>query len=323
MDDIRQIDDGDFYQAVLPQLQMLEKLRLAKRKVFLWRKKAGIAIGSVLIPAAGYLDFLLLRMQSGDDSGAGFTALVAGGLYWWITQPKRQYAAAYKTDILPKIARLFGNLTYVPKGKIDMAVIKPSKIVPAHHQYRTDDYFTGIYRGVDLAFAEIELKQRQQSGKRTTYVTVFKGLAILLTMPKNKFFGHTALVGNSAGVFQWFKKKSLGLQRADLVDPAFEKQFDVYTNDQVEARYLIHPVMIEKIKNMRNTYGADGIMAAYWEKHLLVMMKSNKDHFEPAGIDVPATAPENLTTMKREVSEVLNLIDQMEQYDAEAAHKVA
>lgn len=324
MDDLRQTTDDDFYQRVLPQLNVLEDVRKAKKKVYEWRKRIAMFICPIVLPITAYADWLLLTIQrSSDDSGAGISVAVGGAIWWWVTQPKRQYAKAYKDEILPKIARLFGNLTYKAGVKIPMDTLKPFRIVPHHDRYEVDDYFAGAYRGTDVQFTEVDLKVRRQSGKRTRYVTVFKGLMILIRLPRVKFAGHTVMVGNGSSVTQWFKEKSLGLDRADLVDPEFEKQFDVYTNDQVESRYLIHPAMIEKIKAIRATYAAKGVMAAYFMDSLLLLLPSSKNHFEPAGIDTPATEPSTLVAMKHEVEQVLNLIDQMEQYDKDAAHRAA
>ena len=324
MEDLRQSTDDEFYQRVLPELTTLEKIRQIKQKVYQFRRRIAMIISPVVFPMTGWVDWWLLKMQSGsDDSAAGLTVIVGSALWWWVTQPKRQYAKAYKDQILPKIARLFGDLTYDSSGRIEMDAMKGFKIVPSHDRYEVDDYFRGSYRGTALQFSEIELSERRRSGKRTTYVTVFKGLAILIRLPRQKFAGHTVLVGNSFSMVQWFKKKSLGLQRADLVDPAFEKEYDVYTDDQVEARYLIHPTMIEKIKAIRDSYNADGVMAAYQKDSLLILMKSDKNHFEPAGLDVPATEPSTLVSMKHEVEQVMNLVDLMEQYDKDAAHRAA
>lgn len=321
MDNLRDIDDQVFYQSVLPRLQELEIIRQAKRKVYLMRRKIGIAAATVLTPICVALDWLLLRWQSGDDSAAGLTFAMLGGLYWWVTQPKRQYAESYKSDILPSIARLFGDLTYNVKGKVPIEELKESKIIPAHNRYKSEDHFTGVYKGVGVTLSEIHLEKRVQSGKNTRYVTVFKGLIVLINMPREKFFGHTILLQNANRFAQWFTEKSHKLDRADLVDPEFEKAFDVYTNDQTEARYLIDPLMIENLKQMRDTYKAENFSAAYFKNQVLVMLPSNVNYFEPAHIDVQATDPQSIVSMKRELGQVLDLVDHLEIYDAVSIHR--
>lgn len=322
MDDLRDIDEDGFYQSVLPRLQELELVRQAKLKVYLWRRKIGIAAATILTPPCMFLDWLLLRWQAGnDDSAAGLTVVVMGALYWWVTQPKRQYAHSYKQDILPRIARLLGDLVYQADGKIPMTALEESKIIPHHNRYSSEDYFTGTYKGIRITLSEIHLERRQRSGKRTSYVTVFKGLVVLIGMPREKFYGHTLLLENTNRLAQWFTEKNHQLDRADLVDPEFEKAFDVYTSDQVEARYLIDPVMIENLKKMRDTYDAKNFSAAYFKNQVLVLLPSHKNYFEPASIYTLATDPSSIISMKQELGQILDLIDRLEIYDAVSLYR--
>lgn len=325
MDNLRDIGDATFYQKVLPRLEQLEVVRKAKLAVYLFRRRIAMPLAAVLTPVCLLLDFLLLRWQAGnDDSGAGITFVVMGALYTWVTQPKRQYALAYKKDILPEIAKLFGNLTYQAEGKIPMPELNASKIIPSHNRYSSEDYFAGVYKGIKITFSEIHLEDRRQSGKRTTYVTVFKGLAVLIGMPREKFYGHTVLMQDVSGIGKWFQKKTKDLVHADLVDPEFEKAFDVFTNDQVEARYLIDPGMIENLKVMRDVYEAKTFSAAYYKNQVLVLLPSKRNYFEPANIKTEATDPQSITGMKTELGLILDLVDKLEIYDAlsiHAAHK--
>lgn len=322
MENLRTLDDDAFYQSVLPNLNVLETLRQAKLRVYLWRKNVGSVAAVFLAPVCATFDWLLLRWQSGsDDSFAGLTFFVMGGIYWWVTQPKRQYAQAYKKDILPQIARLFGDLTYNVSGKIPIEQIEESKIIPHHNRYGSEDYFTGVYKGIRITLSEIHLEERRNSGKNTRYVTVFKGLAVLITMPREKFHGHTILLENANRFAKWFTQKAHKLDHANLVDPEFEKAFDVYTNDQAEARYLIDPVMIENLKQMRDTYKADNFSAAYFKNQVLVLLPSKKNYFEPADIHTKATDPASLVSMKQELGQVLDLVDHLEIYDAVSLHR--
>ena len=354
MDDFRQQNDQDFMASAKEDLEELEVIRKAKKKVYEFRKRIGVPIAGLLAIPSLYIDYLLLFTFGGgsdDDGGAGLTIVLLGAAWWWITQPKRQYAKAYKEKILPRLAKLFGNLTYQIDGKIDMDVMQPSKIVPHHHKYKTEDHFKGTFKGVDLEFSEIELKQRRRSNKRTRYVTVFKGVAVLLKMQKKKFHGHTILERNAGKISEWFKERSKGLKRANLVDPEFEKIFDVYTNDQVEARYLIDPIMIESLKELdeefkkykpRRFYETSdkasffasvlgltkfqgvrnhfqhkkgAITSAYYENKMLILISSPHNHFEPADLTVPATDEESLLQMKHEIGKILSIIDKLNLYD--------
>ena len=88
-----------------------------------------------------------------------------------------------------------------------------------------------------------------------------------------------------------------------------------------EARYLIDPVMIEKMKKLSELYETKGLSAAFYDSRLLILMKSNKNYFEPASIHVKATDEQTLLRMKREVGQIMTLVDYLALYSAEDAHK--
>ena len=315
-------EDDRFFESVKPVLESLESIRLEKRAIYLYRRKWGTIAAIVGMPVTGFIDHWLLLLQShSDDQFTGLTFGFLAMIYAWVSKPKRDYRRAYKQDMLPRIARLFGDFIYEAKGRIPMAAMMPSKIVPQHDKYESEDYFKGHYKGAEICFSEINLKQRRRSDKRTYYVSVFKGLAVTIGMKPNKFFGHTIMIKDSSSLGEWFKEKNTGLKRANLVDPQFEKMFDVYTNDQVEARYLIDPVMIEKMKKLSELYETKGLSAAFYDSRLLILMKSNKNYFEPASIHVKATDEQTLLRMKREVGQIMTLVDYLALYSAEDAHK--
>lgn len=314
------LSDEAFIAQSRPKLEELEHIRVKKHAAYKVRRKIAIPIAVVITPILGWIDWILLMWQRGnDDSLAGLSVAALAGLWWWASAPKRQYARAYKKDILPDIARLFGDFTYEPKGKISMDQMKPSKIVPGHTSYQSEDYFTGSYKQVGINFSEIHL--RQKSGKNTR--TVFKGLAILLNQGTKKFHGHTILTKDQGTIGGWFKKQSTKLERADLVDPEFEKLFDVFTDDQVEARYLIDPAIIERIKGLYDEYDGNQLMAAFYHDHVLILIGSNKNHFEPADIAVPATDEAGLLAMKHEIGQILSIIDQLDLYDPRRVREAA
>jgi hypothetical protein len=310
-----------FLEKCRPKLAELETIRLAKLKAFQFRKKIGIPLGAVLTPFLGFFDYWLVLLQRGsDDTAAGISVAGLGALWWWVTSPKRQYSRAYKKDILPDIARLFGNFIYDVKGKIPMEAMKPSKIVPSHTQYKSEDFFSGTYKAVQIDFSEIHLKRKQ--GKNS-YKTVFKGLAILLSQGTKQFHGHTIMTQDKGKIGSWFKEKTSNFKRADLVDPEFEKLFDVFTTDQVEARYLIDPRIIENLKSLYHEYNGKQMMVAFYEDHVLIMIGSDVNHFEPADITIPATDEASLLAMKREIEGILSIVDRLALYDPKTARQAA
>ncbi|MGH1377882.1 MAG: DUF3137 domain-containing protein [Alphaproteobacteria bacterium] len=319
--DVRLAEEKDFIERSKAHLEGLEDIRKVKLKSYNWRKRIAVPVTVVLTPLLGYVDYMLLFLSSGDDSAGGITLVFLGMIYAWVTNPRRQYAKAYKQQILPDLAKLFGDFGYDLNGSVDRYKMQPSKIVPNHDRCESEDYFYGTYKGVDIEFSEVDFQERRRSKNRTYYVSVFKGLVILLDMNNKKFFGHTMLDKNKGKVGEWFKQKSSKLKRANLVDPEFEELFDVYTNDQVEARYLIDPVMIERLKGLQVEYGGENMTAAFYDSKMLILIESNHNYFEPAELEIPATDPRSILSMKNEIGEILSLIDRLSLYDPRKVHE--
>jgi len=304
--------DQNFLDKVRPKLEKLEKIRLDKLEIFQWRKKMALPIAAVMTPVLGFIDYLLLMWQSGnDDSAAGLSIGALGALWVWVTKPKRDYAKAYKKKILPEIAGLFGQFYYDMDGKIPMRLMEPSKIIPKHSDYASEDMFSGDYNGVGINFSEIHLEK----GSGDDSVTVFKGLAVLLTHGTRKFYGHTILTRNQNKIGAWFKKQTTDLKRANMADPEFERLFDVYTNDQTEARYLIDPIIIESLKSLYQEYNGKKMLAAFYDDYVLILIESSKNHFEPAAINVSATNENEVLSMKREIAQIISIVDRLSLYD--------
>ena len=118
-------------------------------------------------------------------------------------------------------------------------------LVPGWDRSSYEDLIVGNRNGIDFEFFEAHLEEKRtttdsKGRTRTTWVTVFRGQCIRFDFHK-RFFGHT-LVTRDAGFFNFFGKLTMGdLDRARLESPEFEKAFEVYTSDQVEARFLLTP----------------------------------------------------------------------------------
>lgn len=313
--DERLAEEEGFLDTAKEKLEELERIRKDKLKAFRFRRKWAIPLAIVLFPLTIGLDYVILFFGAKtDDSVAGISLLVLGMLYWWVTTPRREYAKAYKTEIMPSLAKLFGNFSYNLGGRVQMKLMRPSKIVPRHDKYEAEDYFSGHYKGVNISFCEINLKEKRRTKNSTYYASIFRGLAVLLDMKSKRFLGHTILDYNKSKLSEWFKEHSLGLKRANLVDPVFEDRFDVYTNDQVEARYIIDPVMMERLNGMYEEYDGNKMAAAFYDSKMLIIISSKYNYFEPAKLEVPATDPRSILSMKKEIGEILSIVDCLELY---------
>ncbi len=70
------------------------------------------------------------------------------------------------------------------------------------------------------------------------------------------------------------------MQKATLEDVNFEKSFDVYTKDQVEARYILTPTFMERLKSLNTSFGTKGVKCSFFDDYIMIAIPTKKDLFE-------------------------------------------
>lgn len=76
-------------------------------------------------------------------------------------------------------------------------------------------------------------------------------------------------------IIKWRK-----FQGVKLEDLNFDKRFSVYSQDQIEARYLITPSFMDRLNNLRTAFGTNKIKCAFFDDKIVFAISTNKDLFE-------------------------------------------
>ncbi|MBK6895921.1 MAG: DUF3137 domain-containing protein [Alphaproteobacteria bacterium] len=210
-----------------------------------------------------------------------------------------------------------GSLYYYffrkPEDNPRKASLLESKIVPGHRVYHADDVFEGTCKGVRLFLADITL--RSYSQQKGGAVTVFRGLLIGLDLGKTSFTGHTAVVHNKTSFLDSSHQQLAGLKRVKVPAPEFERVFDAYGTDQVEARYLLDPAMMERLIAIYNEFSGQGMAVAFYKNKVMILISTSYNPFEPDGLFTPAGCHHSILRVKKEFENVLSLIDRLKLYD--------
>jgi hypothetical protein len=160
-----------------------------------------------------------------------------------------------------------------------------------HHidRYKCEDMIGGKVGKTEIAFSEVhaEYKTTTHTGKsrHTEWHTIFKGLFFIADFNKD-FHGRTVVLPDTAeklfGLFgqtlqSW--NSSYG-QLVRLEDVEFEKEFVVYGTDQIEARYILSPAMMEQILLFRREVGKK-IYLSFLGSKVFVAIPVQENMFEP------------------------------------------
>lgn len=308
--DLGRLDDAAFQKIYAERIEPCfvanESDRLAAVSLF---KRRALIVAGIALAAAAIL-FAVTREASAMVM-AGLFAAFLGGV--WAYQPLAQVGQTLKRQYCTAIAEAMG-------ASFQMGVFQPPaferlkemRLVPGFSRSKFEDLFHGAYKGAAFDLYEAHLEQRRTDSKgRTRYDTVFRGQLIRIHFPRD-FLGVT-IVRRDAGVFNAFgggEGNGRKLERVRLVDSTFEKAFEVWSTDQVEARYLLHPVMMERLIGLEAGLHGKRLRCAFEGGDLLVAVEGG-NLFEPGDLFTPLVDPARARRIVDELAGVFKVMDQV------------
>jgi hypothetical protein len=225
-------------------------------------------------------------------------------------------AAKVKRELMGQIAAMTG-LRYALKPYLPSRFMRFEQhgLLPGHDRRHFEDHFEGEIHGADFELYEAHLEKRHRTRNGTRWVTAFRGVLIRITFPR-KVEGITVITRDKG----WFNglealNRSFGshtLERIGLVDPKFEKAFEVYGDDQVVARYMLSPSFMERLLALEAAFKGKNVRAAFDAdsgKGELLIAAETGNQFEVSSVMKPV--PERTEVMKvvNEIALVTEIID--------------
>lgn len=284
---------------LVPRLHSMEQGRAAAKEEHKRRSlpaKIGCAIG-------GLVGFAFIGI---------FSPMLAMGAYTLITRSTRKaleshgtrakhllVAAAcetlgftYKpTQTVPKPKNIFSDTFEkfahgfsLNRSATDLENACPTPAMGVISQYglygqidkaRFDDMVCGERSGVEFSMVEAHLQRYEGSGKSRRLVTKFQGILLHFEYPRN-FLG-TTIVSKAGSGTRLARKNALN--RVDIVASEFRNLFDVCSNDQTEARYLLSPDRLLRLIALSNYFSHRQIQAVFTQGHMTLAL-STPDMFE-------------------------------------------
>lgn len=99
------------------------------------------------------------------------------------------------------------------------------------------------------------------------------------------------------------------MQDVKLEDNIFEKRFNVYTQDQVEARYLLTPTFMERYKSLETAFGTKKIKCAFFEDQIMFAIPTKDDLFELGSLYTKQSSRKAVGKFYDELKSVQEMID--------------
>lgn len=262
------------YEALRPHLEELEAERL-------YLKREGVRNGAIALAVLAVIGLVIDLCQGGQAFGWTLILSVIGLLIWpgVIGKQSGKLRVFYKERVIkPIVAAICPQAEYRPEEGIELDVFRNCALFATRpDRYAAEDLIAGRIGATHFACSEVHAEEQRTShngkgGSSTYWVDIFRGFLFVADFNK-EFAGRTVVTRSRLFSF------STPGQRARLEDPEFEKRFDVYTTDQIEARYILSPSLMKRITELDAAYG-DRLTMSFHNASLAVAIPDSANHFE-------------------------------------------
>lgn len=288
-----------YEQKILPSLMPLEKKRRKYLATFL-------VICIFVIAWIAYSISTMQKMPANNNTDTCF-GLVSCILILLLCLPMFSYFKQSKENLLPLVAGFFGNFEYVYQPPIFSNLLQKSKIVKAYGKIATDDGFNGTYTDLPITITEYNTYKYQKPTKERLQATLKKqshGIFFSAHMLKN-FTGQTLVVKDKGILNRFAHYKNLA--KVGLESTEFEKKYEVYSDSQVEARYILTPVMLEYMLELKKSFSDTEY--SFFDNQLFMNIQFKANYFEASNFFLPITSRKNIEKIFAELYLLFSIVD--------------
>lgn len=299
--DVDRLLAGPLGEWLEQQVQVREEARRKSNR----RYKIG---GAIVLPLLAVL-WLVLAADWGFEFKF-FASMIAAGLAAaWGYAPRAKAIKETKRGINSAIAGALGltyEMEFEPGEGFDLA--RRYALVPGFDRSSFEDRWSGPLGTRAFTLHEAHLEERRGSGKNRRWVTVFRGAILTITFER-RFHGTTKVerAGKHRGFFGGAKESieldGKQLDYVDMVHPEFADLFSVWSDDQVEARYLVHPVYVERVLAVEQAFRGKDVRTLFHGGELVIVIASD-DMFESGSMH----ASEDRAKVERCVDQFMTLV---------------
>lgn len=288
---------GKFYEDTI-RTYLGQREALRKRAV-VQAVLIALAAGGIAVLIFGFAPFGGVNLQ---------LSFIAGFLGFAVAGARLNHA---RSDISGGLLRMICEhlgFSYQPKlaRPAYCADFDRLSLLPNFNREAWEDEVRGSRAGADFVICEARLRYKTSTGKNSSTRTVFHGQLVVIDYHKT-FLGET-VVKRDKGVFNRLMKPGKSFQRVGIASPKFEKIFEAWSTDQVEARELLDPIVLERFEELNRIFDGAKLRAAFSGGKLYVAMETG-DKLNMGTMFNTLERPERVETVLQEFDLIFDLID--------------
>lgn len=267
----------------------LEELEGQRKIVSSLKAKSYLLIlGGIVCTAAG----VYLGVPVVAAAIAGGTGMIAG-IYFLSKagQQFNEYRHAFKQRVISAALKSIDQSMEIDyqSGMSEQDFVYSQLFTHRPDRYSSQDQIYGTAGKTKFSFSEVHAEYKTvtqtKNGRQEHWHTILKGIVFCADFNKH-FRGRTVVrpkdMGSAFGA--WISEKiplfSSGSDVVKLESPDFEKKFLTYSTDQVEARYILTPSMMERLCNLDDSSHYN-ISVSFIDSYVYIAFPLDKNYFEP------------------------------------------
>lgn len=265
-----------YYKNLFPTLEKLESDRKNLRHRIIFIAITCTAIFAAIAYTLGnFYEFIL------------FAYIALGGiLYKFLVH---DYTHEFKMSVIkPLVHAIDNSLLYSSTTHISEYLFEHSKLFSEPDKMSGNDYVKGQIDGINIQFSDIHAQSKNQNRNgRDSWNTIFQGLFIVADFNKH-FNGETVVLPDTAQstfgdvIGHWLQANNASRDELVKMDnPEFEKEFVVYSTNQIEARYILSHSLMKKLLDFKHK-SKYPVYISFIDTNIYMAISYNKDLFEPS-----------------------------------------
>lgn len=235
----------------------------------------GLLIQIVMYLTVPVVMFLVYYVGNriGGDFGVGVSIVLAFILFfvwiYWLNRNQNKRAEVLEAIETLKEKIINGLFAYVRQSftfqedsHISLKTIKKSQLFKSKkYEISGDSKLTGTYKKVDFQFSNLYLEHRTLVDGEERMNEVFDGVFMVFSFHKKLQYQTFIMpsqdvIDNLLNVYQYLDSSNYG-EKVVLEDPEFNNFFKVYSTNQLEARYILTPSFMQRIKDFKQKYDGE------------------------------------------------------------------
>ena len=241
----------------------------------------------------------LFRLNSPNE--ITITIALCVGMFWFYFacfqtsayKIQERYKDYFLGEFLPEFAEKFGY-EFERYGKIKYGLIRDSKIFKPDYKLYADNKIFGKFNGLDFEFARLFLYDKDKKNDPIC------GAFFHATLDKSinsKFF----IISNDAEF-----NATKNLKKFTAQDSKFNEIFSIYSSDTQTASYILTPIFMKRIVNLKKRLNFP-IYISFIDEKICIFVASGRENFEP-DIYKSVLYKNPAKTIKRELLYFLGLV---------------